>query len=145
VEDLMHSVAVLTGGKAYRLSPEFGFADILMDVFDLGTQVQGDLVVSRHDWAIVAVGAPLESMVVEPSGSVGPRTMALDDRLEAASGIRARVISARGSRTTVLRRPGTRELVDRFWQGRWRLGSPDEKSRPAVRLYRIPDYLCNWR
>ena len=42
---------------------------------------------------------------------------------------------------TILRRPGARDLVDRFWQGRWTLGLADEKSRSALRLYRIPDCL----
>ena len=51
-EDLMHSVASMTGGRAYRLTRDAGFVDILMDAFDLGMQVRGDLVVSQHDWRL---------------------------------------------------------------------------------------------
>ncbi len=141
VESLMQSVALMTGGRAYRLSPGLDFADVLLDVFDLGVRIPGDLVVSQHDWAIVAVGAALESLAVEPAGGSGPRTLALDDRLEAACGIRTSVISSAGTRTTVLRRPAAQDLVDRYWQGRWRLAWANEKTRPALRLYRIPDYL----
>ncbi len=36
VEDLMRSIALMTGGKVYQLTPELGFADILLDVFGLG-------------------------------------------------------------------------------------------------------------
>ena len=67
-EDLMHSIASMTGGKAYRLAKEFGFADILMDVFGLGMQVRDDLLVSRYDWAIVTVGQSVKSATVEPAG-----------------------------------------------------------------------------
>lgn len=143
VEDLMHSIALMTGGQVYRLTPELGFADILLDVFGLGARIGQDVVVSRHDWAIVAVGTPLESIAVQPSGARGAaaRTMALDDRLEATAGIRSSVISSAGHRATVLRRPGAQDLVDRFWQGRWTLGTPDQKRRSAVRLYRIPDSM----
>jgi hypothetical protein len=141
VESLMQSIALMTGGRAYQLSQELGFADILLDVFDLGVRISGDLVVSPHDWAMVAVGPALESMTVEPAGGGDARTLALDDRLEAASGIRTRVIPWAGTRATVLRRPTAQDLVERYWQGRWWLASANEKTRPALRLYRIPEYL----
>jgi hypothetical protein len=141
VEGLMQSIALMTGGRAYRLTPELAFPDILMDAFDLGTPVSGDLVVSRHDWALVAVGTGLASIAVQPAGGAGPRTMALDDNLQAACGIRTSMISSSGYRTTILRRPGTADLVDRFWQGRWSLITAEDKQPAAVRLYRIPDFL----
>jgi hypothetical protein len=140
VEDLLHSIALMTGGKVYQLGPELGFTDIFLDVFDLGVPIGRErdpkrdeshlgtqVVVSRHDWAIVAVGTPPESIVVEPSGAGGPapRAMALDGRLEETAGIRASLISSGGPRAMVLRRPGARDLVDRFWQGRWTVGMAD--------------------
>ncbi len=67
--------------------------------------------------------------------------MALDGRLEATAGIRSSPISSGGPRALVLRRPGARDLVDRFWQGRWTLGMTDPKRPSAVRLYRIPDSM----
>ncbi|MGE5293703.1 MAG: vWA domain-containing protein, partial [Solirubrobacterales bacterium] len=151
-EDLMQSVALTTGGKAYRLSRELGFADILMDAFGLGLQIRSsdatdragtsDLLVSGHDWAIVAVGEPLKSATVTPVGGSDetPRTLTIDGNLEAGSGIRANVIASSSQQTTILRRPETGDFVDRFWQGKWTLGSAQAKS-PAVRLYRIPDFL----
>jgi hypothetical protein len=142
-EDLMHSLASLTGGKAYRLSREFGFADILMDVFGLGMRVRDDdLRVGRYDWAIVAVGEPVKSATVQPVGGSdkSPRALTMDGNLEAASGIRMNVIESPGSRTTILRRPETGGFVDRFWQGKWRLFPADAKTPPAVRVYRIPDF-----
>ncbi len=141
-EDLMQSVALTTGGKAYRLSRELGFADILMDVFGLGMQVRDDLLVSGHDWAIVAVGEPVKSATMEPVGGPDktPRTLTMDGNLEAGSGIRANVIASPWQQTTILRRPEAADLVDRFWQGKWTLGSAEAKSPPAVRLYRIPDF-----
>ena len=141
VERLMDSVAVMTGGRVYRLTQELGFADILLDAFDLGTPIRGDVVVSRHDWAIVAVGAAPASLAVAPSDAAGARKLALDDSLEAASGIRASILSAGGQRMTILRRPGARDLVDRFWQGRWTLGLAETNRASALRLYRIPDCL----
>jgi len=141
-EDLMRSVASTTGGKAYRLARELGFADILMDAFGLGLQVRDDLVVSRHDWAIVAVGEPVESATMEPVGpDRGSRTLTMDGSLEAVSGIRSNVIASPSYQTTILRRPDAADFVDRYWQGKWRLGPADAKSPPAVRLYRIPDFL----
>jgi hypothetical protein len=143
VEELMRSIALMTGGKVYQLAPELGFADILLDVFGLGARIGRDVVVSRHDWAIVAVGAPPESIAVQPSGagSGAARAMALDTRLEATAGIRSSVISSGGPRALVLRRPGARDHVDRFWQGRWTLGMADQRRPSAVRLYRIPDSM----
>ena len=142
-EDLMHSVASMTGGKAYRLVSDFNFADILMDVFGLGMQVRNDVFVGRYDWAIVAVGEPVKSATMEPAGGPdrGPRVLTMDSSMEAASGIRASVIASPGYQTTVVRRPDAGDLVNRFWQGRWTLGSADTKSQPAVRVYRIPDFL----
>jgi hypothetical protein len=139
-EDLMHSIASMTGGRAYRLAREFSFAEILLDVFGLGMQVRDDLLVSRHDWAIVAVGEPLASATVTPADA-GPRALTMDNSLEAVSGIRANTITSPRYQTTVLRRPETGDLVDRFWQGKWQLGPADGKSPPAVRIYRIPDFL----
>ncbi len=142
VENLMHSIALMTGGKVYQLTPELGFVEILLDVFGLGARIGQDVVVSRHDWAIVAVGAPLESIAVRPSGARGAaRAIALDSRLEATAGIRPSLISSAGYRALVLRRPGARDLVDQFWQGRWTLDPVDKKLPSAVRLYRIPDSL----
>ena len=143
VEDLMRSIALMTGGKVYQLTRELDFADILLDVFGLGARIGQDVVVSRHDWAIVAVGTPLESMAVQPSGArnAAARAIALDARLEATAGIRSSVISSGGPRAMVLRRPGARDLVDRFWQGQWTLGVADQKRASAVRLYRIPDSM----
>ncbi|MEN6575621.1 MAG: vWA domain-containing protein [Phycisphaerales bacterium] len=142
-EDLMHSVASATGGKAYRLASDFGFADILMDAFGLGMRVRDDLLVGRYDWAVVAVGEPVKSAVVEPTG--GPdkalRALTMDSSMEATSGIRANVIVSPGYQTTVVRRPDAGDLVSRFWQGKWTLGSSDAKTQPAVRIYRIPDFL----
>ncbi len=152
-EDLMQSVALTTGGKAYRLSRDWGFADILMDVFGLGMQirssdgtdrVQGsDLLVSGHDWAIVAVGEPVKSAIVEPVGGSDKtrQTLAIDGNLEAGSGIRANVIASSWQQTTILRRPEAADFVGRFWQGKWTLGPADAKSSPVVRLYRVPDLL----
>ncbi len=142
-EDLMHSLASMTGGKAYRLAPEFGFADILMDVFGLGMQVRDDLVVGRYDWAIVAVGDPVKSATVVPvdGPDKGPRALTIDSSMEAASGIRAGVIASPWYQTTVVRRPDAEDFIHRFWQGKWTLGSADGKSQPAVRIYRIPDFL----
>jgi hypothetical protein len=143
VQDLMRSIALMTGGKVYQLTPELGFADILLDVFGLGVPLGQDVVVSRHDWAVVAVGTPLESIAVRPSGARGAaaHTLALDGRLEATAGIRSSIISSGGHRAMVLRRPGARDLVDRFWQGRWTLDPADRKLPSAVRLYRIPDSM----
>lgn len=142
-EDLMHSVASTTGGKAYRLVSNFGFADILMDVFGLGMQVRDDLVVGRYDWAIVAVGEPVKLATVEPVGGSGQgaHTLTMDSSMEAASGIRASVITSPSYQTTVVRRPDAGDFVNRFWQGTWKLGSADGKTQPAVRIYRIPDFL----
>jgi len=143
VEDLMHSIALMTGGKVYQLAPELGFVDILLDVFGLGTRIGQDVVVSRHDWAIVAVGTPLESIAVRSSNARGAavRALALDARLETTAGIRSSLISSAGYRAMVLRRPGARDLVDRFWQGQWTLDPADQKLPSAVRLYRIPDSM----
>lgn len=152
-EDLMQSVALTTGGKAYRLSRELGFADILMDVFGLGMRIQSsdsmdpartsNLPVSGHDWAIVAVGEPVKSATVDPTGGsdAARQVLAIDGNLEAASGVRASVITSSGQQATILRRPEAADYVARFWQGKWTLGSADAKSPPAVRLYRIPDFL----
>jgi hypothetical protein len=142
-EDLMKSVASTTGGTAYRLAPDLGFADILMAVFDLGMQVRDELLVSRYDWAIVTVGESVASATVEPIGGPdqGPRSLTMDSSMEAASGIRSSVIASPWYQTTVVRRPDAGDLVDRFWQGKWTLGAGDGKSRPAVRIYRIPDFL----
>ena len=143
-EDLMHSVASLTGGKAYRLTRDFGFADILMDAFGLGMQVRGDdLRVGRYDWAIVAVGEPVKSATVQPVGGADKsfRTLTMDGNLEATSGIRTNVIASPGSQTTILRRPEASDFVNRFWQGKWKLGPADARTPPAVRIYRIPDFL----
>ena len=141
-EDLMNSVALMTGGKAYRLTREFGFADILMDAFDLGMRVRDDLLVSRHDWAIVTVGEPLRAATMEPAGpDKGLRSLTMDSNMEAMSGIRSNVIASPWYQTTILRRPESPDLVDRFWQGKWRLGAAEEKQPPAVRVYRIPDFL----
>ena len=114
-----------------------------MDVFGLGMQVRDDLLVSRHDWAIVAVGEPLKSATMEPVGGPdkGPRSLTMDSSMEAASGIRSNVIASPWYQTTILRRPEAPDLVDRFWQGKWRLGPADGKLPPAVRIYRIPDFL----
>jgi hypothetical protein len=152
-EDLMQSVALTTGGKAYRLSRDRGFADILLDVFGLGVQIQSsdsmdpaqasNLLVSGHDWAIVAVGEPVKSATVDPIGGAGAGRQALtiDGSLEAGTGIRANVITSSGQQATLLRRPEAADYVARFWQGKWTLGPADAKSSPAVRLYRIPDLL----
>ena len=140
VEGLMHSMALMTGGKAYRLSSELAVTDILLDIFDLGTPILGEVTISPHDWALVVVGAPVATIAVTPSGG-GSRRMALDESLEATCGIRSSSISSAGYRTTILRRPGTRDFVDRFWQGRWTIGSAAENTPSAVRVYRIPDYL----
>jgi hypothetical protein len=143
VEDLMHAIALMTGGKVYQLTPELGFVEILLDVFGLGTRIGPDVVVSRHDWAIVAVGTPLESIAVRPSGARGAaaHALALDGRLEATAGIRSSLVSSAGYRAMVLRRPGARDLVDQFWQGRWTLDPADQKLPSTVRLYRIPDSM----
>ena len=132
-EDLMNSVALMTGGKAYRLRREFSFADILMDVFGLGMQVRDDLVVSRHDWAIVTVGEPLKSATMEPVGGPdkGPRSLTMDSSMEAASGIRSNVIASPWYQTTILRRPETPDLVDRFWQGKWTTWSGGWEIAPS--------------
>ena len=143
-EDLMHSVASLTGGKAYRLTRDLGFADILMDVFGLGMQVRvDDLRVGRYDWAIVAVGEPVRSATVEPAVGTDKalRTLTVDGSLEAGSGIRTNVIASPGYQTTILRRPEAGGFIDRFWQGKWKLGSADARTPPAVRIYRIPDFF----
>ncbi len=142
-EDLMRSIASTTGGKSYRLARDFGFADILMDVFGLGMQVRDDLLVGRYDWAIVAVGEPLESATVEPMGGTdkGLRTLTMDSGMEAASGIRANVITSPSYQATVVRRPATSDLVDRFWQGKWAVSTGDGTPQPAVRVYRIPDFV----
>lgn len=141
VEGLMQSLALMTGGRTYRITPEFAFTDILLDVFDLGTPMREDLVVSRYDWALVAVGTPVTSLAVEPSGGTEACKLTLDEGLEAACGIHANLLSSSGARTTILRRPGARDLVDRFWQGRWKLGTASEPAGSGVRVYRIPDYL----
>ncbi len=143
-QDLMHSAASMTGGKSYRLTRANGFADILMDVFGLGTQVPGELVVSPYDWAIVTVGTPLESVTVEPphgAEGAGPRVLASNGGLETATGIRANVISSPWHRTVVLRRPETANLVNRSWQGRWKLALSGDPSQASVRIYRVPDFL----
>jgi hypothetical protein len=141
-EELMRSIALMTGGKVYQLAPDLGFVDILLDVFGLGARIGQEGVVSRHDWAILAVGQAPESIAVQPSGGRNAAApAALDDRLEATAGIRSSVISSGGPRAMVLRRPLRRDLVDRFWQGRWTLGLADPKRVSAVRLYRIPDSM----
>jgi hypothetical protein len=142
-EDLMHSIASATGGKAYRLTRELGFADILMDVFGLGMQVRADdLRVGKYDWAIVTVGESVKSATVEPVGASdkSPRTLTMDGNLESASGIRTNVIVSPGYQTTILRRPEAGDFVDRFWQGKWKLGPAGARTPPAVRVYRIPDF-----
>lgn len=143
-ERMMRLVASQTGGKAYRLSRELGFADIVLDVFGVGMQVRtDDLRIGRHDWAIVAVGEPVKSATVEPFGGAdqAPRTLAVDGNLEAASGIRSNVVASAGYQTTILRRPEAGDFIDRFWLGKWKLGLADAKTPPGVRLYRIPDFL----
>lgn len=142
-EDMMQSIASMTGGKGYRLTRETGFADILMDVFGLGTQVRGDLIVSPYDWAIVTVGTPLESVTLEPEGTggVGPRTLVRNGGLETAPEIRANIISSPRQQTVVLRRPDTGAFVNRSWQGRWRLALQGDESQASVRIYRVPDFL----
>jgi hypothetical protein len=44
----------------------------------------------------------------------------------------------------VLRRPGARDLVDRFWQGRWTLGMAEQKRPSAVRLS-DPGSMISWK
>ncbi len=143
-EDLMHSIASMSGGGVHRLRRDHGFVDILMDIFDLGMPVDGDLVVSPHDWGIVVAGSPLEQVVVRPPKGhdvVGPRILATKGGLETASGIYANIISSPQHQATIMRRPETRNLINRSWQGRWDFKWPDEPSRAAVRIYRIPEFL----
>ncbi len=143
-EDLMHSVASMTGGNAYRLTRETDFPDILMDVFGLGMRVRDELVVSPYDWAIVMVGTPFGSVTVVPpaeAGGPGPLTLARNGGLETAPGINAHLIPSARQQTSVLLRPQTRNLVNRCWQGRWEFRWPGEASRPAGRIYRIPEFM----
>lgn len=143
-EDLMQSVALMTGGKAYRLTREMDFPDILMDAFGLGMRVRDDLVVSPYDWAIVMVGAAFESVtVVPPAGTGGPAslTLARNGGLETAPGISANIVPSPRHQTSVLLRPQTPNLVNRCWQGRWDFRWPGEDSRAGVRIYRIPEFL----
>ena len=143
-EDLMHSVASMTGGSAYRLAEDTGFADILMDVFDLGTHVREDLTVSRHDWAVVMVGQPFASITVQPPTGVGGSEsleLAAQGGQEAAPGISTSVIPSRHHQACVIRRPETAKMVERSWQGRWQIQWPEIDGRPAFRIYRIPAFL----
>jgi hypothetical protein len=140
VVDLMHSVASMTGGKAYRLARDAGFTDILMDVFGMGTQVRGDLVVSPHDWAILMVGSPIESVALAAEGA-GARVLAANGGLETAPEIRASIISASRHRTAILRRPDSGGAVSRCWQGPWKIALPADNPQAAVRIYRVPDVL----
>jgi hypothetical protein len=139
-EDLMQAVASMTGGKGYRLTRESGFADILMDVFGLGTRLQENPVVSAHDWAIVAVGAPLELVVVEPAEGAA-RTLAANGGLDTAPEIRANIIRSPQHPTLVLRRPEGASLVSRSWQGPWKVVPRGDGAPGSVRFYRIPDFL----
>jgi len=143
-EDLMQSVALMTGGKAYRLAREMDFPDILMDAFGLGMRVRDELVVSPYDWAIVMVGTAFESVTVVPpteAGGPGPLTLARNGGLETAPGVSANIIPSSRHQTSVLLRPQTRNLVNRCWQGRWEFRWPGEESRTGVRIYRIPEFL----
>ncbi len=123
-ERMMRLVASQTGGKAYRLSRELGFADIVLDVFGVGMQVRtDDLRIGRHDWAFVAVGEPVKSATVEPFGGAdqAPRTLAVDGNLEAASGIRSNVVASVGYQTTIsaVRRPGISSTASGWASGSW--------------------------
>jgi hypothetical protein len=144
VEDLMYAMASMTGGKGYRLARDQGFADILLDIFGLGTPVRGDVVVSPHDWAMVAVGSSLDLVSVaalEEGGGGRPRALVSHGGLVTAPEIRANLISAGRHQVTILRRPDSAAAVSRSWQGRWTVALPGNDPQASVRIYRIPDFL----
>ena len=86
----------------------------------------------------------MTSAAVKPVGGTGgaaAHVLTLDDGLERTSGIRSNTIASGRGRATILRRPETRDLVGRNWQGQWTFNPADEKPGADVRIYRIPDFL----
>ena len=128
-EGVMVSLAALTGGRAYRIGPEMGFADILMDAFGLGDPIAGDLQISPYDWAVVVVGSAPDSVRVEPEATTW--------QVDPASEIRSRTVASVQWPATILRRPVRNDAIARLWQGRWELRHGDGPTR----VYRIPDFL----
>lgn len=137
-EGMMTKLASLTDGKPYRITATTGLPDILMDIFGLGTPLTEESPLSRYDWATAIVGPVPASLGIVPIGGptdVSARTWAVDERLEAGSGIRLSRVTSSQWQMTILRRPDTDSQIERAWKGYWKL-SP----RAGTRLYRIPAF-----
>ncbi len=138
-EGMMARLASLTDGKSYHITATMGLPDILMDIFGLGTPLTEESPISRYDWATAIVGPVPASLGIVPIGGttdVSARTWAVDERLEAGSGIRLSSVTSGQWQMTILRRPDTDSQIERAWEGYWRL-SP----RAGTRMYRIPGFV----
>lgn len=143
-EGVMVSLATVTGGRAYRIGPEMGFPDIVMDVFGLGAPLTDDVRISPYDWAVVMVGPAPEAVSVAPAGQgadAPTATWQVDDTLESGSEIRGRTVASEAWPVTIVRRPEGGDSVTRLWKGLWELRPRDGQLDAAVRVYRIPDFL----
>lgn len=135
-EEMLSKLASLTDGKIHRITATMHLPDILMDIFGLGTLLTEESPISRYDWATAIVGPVPASLGIMPIGQttdVSARTWAVDERLEAGSGIRLSSVTSSQWQMTILRRPDTDSQIERAWEGYWRL-SP----RAGTRMYRIP-------
>lgn len=143
-ESVMLSLASISGGRAYRLTPEMGFPDILMDVFGLGRPLSGGLGISPYDWAVVMVGRRPESVSVVSAGpGAGSEavTWGADNEVDPRSGIRSRDVPSRQWPVTILRRPDGEGAVGQFWEGTWTPLAADGQREMGVRIYRVPDFV----
>jgi hypothetical protein len=140
-ERVMVLLASVTGGRAYRIAPEMGFPDILMDVFGLGMPLTDDVRISPYDWAVVVVGSTPDSVRVTSAAEAQAVTWRIDDALEAGGEIRSQAVASAQWPATILRRPEGGDSVERLWKGVWELGPQSGQADAAVRVYRVPDFL----
>ncbi|MHC4520593.1 MAG: vWA domain-containing protein, partial [Planctomycetota bacterium] len=143
-ESVMLSLASISGGRAYRLTPEMGFPDILMDVFELGTPLTGALGISPYDWAVVMVGRRPDSVSVVSVGQGGGSeavSWGAGSEVDPSSGVRSREVPSTQWPVTILRRPDGEGAVDQFWKGTWTPLAADGQREMGVRMYRVPDFV----